>query len=291
MIRNLLKTALLSTTLSFAVFADGPAMWKLSDDDTNIRILGSVHVLKPGTVWMSDEIQGYINGANKIYFELSPEQQAQAVMTPLVQKYGLLPEGETLEQKLSPEDYAATKTFLAGLGLPEQGIARFKPWMAATVITAFKFTKVGFNPQAGVEATIVAQANARGVKMDGLEMAEDQIKLFAEMSDETQVSFLKSSLDNTDELANAMTTLTENWMAGDTADLTAYFDESFGSFPKLEKRLLEDRNANWVPRLESLLDQPGDFLVVVGTAHILGDQSVVKMLEDKGYKVARIDAD
>ena len=61
-------------------------------------------------------------------------------------------------------------------------------------------------------------------------------------------------------------------------------------YPELYKSLLPVRNNAWMPQLEALLkdNDKDDILVVVGAMHLVGDDGVVKMLRDKGYKVDRV---
>jgi uncharacterized protein YbaP (TraB family) len=56
----------------------------------------------------------------------------------------------------------------------------------------------------------------------------------------------------------------------------------------LYQSLLIDRNANWTPKIEILLETPGTHLVAVGAAHLIGDGSVIDLLKQKGYDVQRL---
>ena len=49
--------------------------------------------------------------------------------------------------------------------------------------------------------------------------------------------------------------------------------------------LLKDRNVAWLPQIERLFTTPEVELVMVGTGHLVGPDSVLKMLENKGYTV------
>ncbi len=279
----------LAIIFALPVRADGPARWTLSDDDTTITILGSVHVLKPGTVWVDDELQDLITGADKIFLELSPAQQQPQILQPLVQKYGLLPPGETLKTVLPADLYADTIAAFAEVGVPEAAIQQFRPWFAGVNYAVLKFAGLGFNPASGVEATIIGLASARGVDMGGLETAEEQLSIFGAMSREEEINFLKSGLDDRDELQAVMTRLTEGWTTGNTDDLAAYFGEAFDAYPELEENILFARNRNWIDDIAGLLETPGDYLVVVGVGHLIGSQSVIDLLGDAGYSPVRAD--
>jgi uncharacterized protein YbaP (TraB family) len=55
--------------------------------------------------------------------------------------------------------------------------------------------------------------------------------------------------------------------------------------PEIYDRLLVERNANWVESVEPCVKQKTSCFVVVGAAHLVGPDSLVAMLQKKGYKV------
>jgi uncharacterized protein YbaP (TraB family) len=52
--------------------------------------------------------------------------------------------------------------------------------------------------------------------------------------------------------------------------------------------LLTQRNLNWVPKIEKILETDQIPMIVVGAAHLVGPDSVVGLLEKKGYKVEQM---
>ena len=61
--------------------------------------------------------------------------------------------------------------------------------------------------------------------------------------------------------------------------------EGFDEYPDLYRPLTVDRNRQWLPHIEQLLDDSEDYLVVVGALHLVGQESVIDLLERKGHKV------
>ena len=52
--------------------------------------------------------------------------------------------------------------------------------------------------------------------------------------------------------------------------------------------LFLNRNTNWVPQIEAMLDEPGNVLIAVGAGHLAGPDSVITMLESKGHTLTRV---
>lgn len=51
--------------------------------------------------------------------------------------------------------------------------------------------------------------------------------------------------------------------------------------------LLFERNRNWIPEIERLLSKNQDSLIVVGAGHLIGEENVIQLLKQKGYRVRR----
>ena len=197
-----------------------------------------------------------------------------------------MPEGDSLENHLSEATYSELESFITGLGAPMQNFARFEPWLMSSIVTLMKGQQAGFNPAAGVEATITGLAQARRIDIDGLETAEFQVKMFDGMSADLQVEGLEQAL-GTDDLVEVMELLTTAWTKGDLETLDEYFTAEYDEYPEVSAKILDERNANWVPQLQAMLDQPGDYLVVVGVGHMIGDKSVPNLMDAAGTPLTR----
>ena len=75
--------------LAAPAFAEGhgPALWKISSAGTTLYIFGSVHVLKPGTFWLDDDLRQKISSTTAIYLEVSPDEQQPLFIAGLVLRY------------------------------------------------------------------------------------------------------------------------------------------------------------------------------------------------------------
>jgi uncharacterized protein YbaP (TraB family) len=105
------------------------------------------------------------------------------------------------------------------------------------------------------------------------------------MDKQDQNAFLNQTLKElalADELAGG---LIKFWKAGDAARLHDLLSKSFKNYPGLYDRLLIQRNKKWVKEIEGTIRGNKSVLFVVGAGHLVGPQSVVDLLEKKGYQV------
>ena len=72
---------------------------------------------------------------------------------------------------------------------------------------------------------------------------------------------------------------------GDSKALAQLLAEGFERYPDLYRPLTTERNRRWLGQVEGLLDDREDYLVVVGTLHLVGKDSLIDLLEGKGHRV------
>jgi uncharacterized protein YbaP (TraB family) len=82
--------------------------------------------------------------------------------------------------------------------------------------------------------------------------------------------------------------LVETWKAGNAHALGELIFSSFQEFPVLKAKLFEERNQRWIQKIEPWLQDNEDYLIIVGAGHLLGEGSVIQLLQKKGYIPAQL---
>lgn len=254
-----------------------------------VYMLGSIHLLSADAYPLPQPVQRAYADAERVYFETSLDslmsrQQEMAMR-------GMYPAGKSLRGEIPADLYAqveAAAPRLAGLGVTMPVLDRMEPWMVALLFQSVEWQKAGMLPEHGVDMHFSGRAKQDGKPVGGLESVEFQMGLFDNMSAEEQAAFLRQSLEDLSDTSEQMRRLVAAWRAGDAAAIDAIMNESMGEAPALYARMLTDRNAAWVPQIEQLLRGADDVLVVVGAAHLVGEQSVVEMLRQRGYAVEQL---
>jgi uncharacterized protein YbaP (TraB family) len=201
---------------------------------------------------------------------------------------GTLPEGETLEKQLSPESYKAFQKHLAETGMPAAMMERMTPAMAAMTLEVFELMKLGLDPEAGVDKHYFALAKKQGKQTVGLETVDFQINLLSNFSKEEGEALMKSTLRQMDSLKKDLDELLKAWETGDNEKLDKMLNEAMADSPAIYKRLLTDRNRNWLPKLEEFTQGSKNTMVIVGAGHLVGKEGVVELLRTKGLKVTQL---
>jgi uncharacterized protein YbaP (TraB family) len=148
--------------------------------------------------------------------------------------------------------------------------------------------KAGYDPKAGVERVLAAQATAEGDKIRGLETAEEQFHFFADLTDEEQIAFLVGTLDDLEKGLDLFDRLAKAWVDGDIDTIGQMsIAEMKAKTPTVYEKLLVRRNIAWAAKIEQILKGSGVQQIAVGAAHLAGPDSVQAQLAKRGIKVEK----
>ena len=59
-------------------------------------------------------------------------------------------------------------------------------------------------------------------------------------------------------------------------------------YPDIYKKMLLDRNINWISKIDSYLDSEEVEFVMVGALHLPGPEGVLEMLREQGYELSQL---
>ena len=247
--------------------------------------MGSLHVLTADYYPLSAPIEKAFAASKVLITEADiDELNNPATMMGLMGK-ALLSDGRTLDQVIDADLYKQVTERAEKAGLPGAAVQRMKPWMVALALTAPALQAAGFTPEHGVDKHFHDRAKRAGFEHRALENVAFQFDRMDQMPPAEQEALLRSTIEDLDTQTGNVKTIAEAWAAGDTASLEKLLLASMKSSPELYKRMLVDRNANWVASVEACLKEKTACFVVVGAAHLVGEDSLVAMLRKKGYRV------
>lgn len=265
-----------------------PALWVVKDHDTTVYLFGSVHVLKPGLNWFDGAVRDAFNKSGEMILEIVlPEDQAEAAKATI--PMALDKSGTTLSARLAPDDLKAYQAAMTSVGLPPAQLDPFKPWFAAVTLSMLPLTKMGFDPEQGVEKQLTHAAQQAGKPISGFETLTEQLGYFDSLPIDSQVRFLNATVKEIDTLAPQLDKLVALWAKGAPQELAVVMNEGFMSTPQLAKTLLWDRNERWANQIKARMDKPGTVFVAVGAGHLAGEKSVQDYLKERGLKATRVE--
>ncbi|MEY4785594.1 MAG: hypothetical protein RIR41_3529 [Pseudomonadota bacterium] len=289
-VRRTIATAVIAAAATGAPALAQPAMWAVKDADSTIYLFGTVHLLKPETVWKTPKIEAAIKEAEQLWLELptTNAEQLAPQMMPLITQYGLAP-ATPLSSSLTPDEMKTLDEAAKLAGMTGQQLNIFRPWFAALTISTSSMVRAGYDPASGVDSKIEAAFGQRSIKPTGLETPESQIKVFANMERDEEVAYLRETMKEYENAATMLDGMVDQWARGDIAAMEQLFvTEMRDASPDLYAALLPNRNANWVGQIEEMLKGKGTIFIAVGAGHLIGEDSVQAMLKAKGIESVRV---
>lgn len=264
----------------------GPALWKVADEDTTIYLFGTVHALPEDIDWYNGPIAAALGSAGTLVTEIPSGFEQDPAAQQTIMTMAMLPEGESLRDRLDPEQRASYEAAMTSLELPVGAFDRFEPWFAGVNLAVLPLLKAGYAAESGVETLIEERAPA-GATRDALETVEFQLGMLDGLPVQSQIDFLIATTDMIDDVVPMMNQMVTEWVEGDTEELGELMNANLAD-PVLAEALLYSRNRNWTDWIAQRLDTPGTVFVAVGAGHLAGTNSVQDYLEERGLTVTRV---
>ena len=284
-----LAAGLAALTLSGAGPAGAGAlpMWEIQGAANKVTILGSIHFLRPDDPLPAPVLAAY-EDAEVIFMELDLDDLDPLAAQGLLQRLGMDPEGRTLETLLGRADWREAQDKALAMELDLNLLKGFEPWLAAITVTQLRLQQLGFAADYGVEQQIMQKARRDGKEIHGLETMEEQLGLLDRLSPQAQRTFLLVTLDEAATIGDEIDEVVSAWQGGDTQALEDEFLEGLKEQPEIYQSIVVQRNRNWVKSVAALTRARGDHLVVVGTLHLVGPDSLIRMLARDGHEPRQV---
>ena len=262
--------------------------WRVTGQQGAIYLVGSVHLLSKDFYPLNAALEAAYTDADHLVEEVDIGEMLGTGSQLSMLTRGMQPSSQPLDKVLSPSTMALLAKKANDLGMPLEALKQFKPWMIALTIEAMEWQKAGFDPELGLDKHFYEQARRDGKSVQGLETVEYQIARFDEMPMTLQDHLLAETLKSIDTEQASMSRLIQSWRTGDAPAVERIVLKDLQQEPQLYRRLLVERNNNWMPKLDALFARKGRALVVVGAAHLVGPDGLLTMFRAKGYKVEQL---
>jgi uncharacterized protein YbaP (TraB family) len=261
-------------------------LWEVESKTSRCYILGSLHLATKEIYPLAQTIEESFENADVLVVEID----ITAVNSQEIYKKTMYPPGETLKMHISKELYELTSTTLENMGLSIELIKLFKPWAVAMTIEVFQLSKMGYDPEYGIDRYFIKKAKGKK-EIKELESLEFQVNLFDSFSDELQGQFLHATILELQNSEEEIGKIVESWKTGNIDAMKSLIFQSMETNNELLPvfdTLLHERNRNMVEKIEGYLSTEKIHFVIVGAAHLIGELGIIQRLEEKGYSSVQL---
>jgi uncharacterized protein YbaP (TraB family) len=263
-----------------------PAMWQVSDGDTRIILLGSVHMLPPDLDWQDDRIRRVIDQSDELILELAPSEVAAvpALFATLSRDEPVSP----VDRRLDPAMADRMADMAQASGMDEADADQTESWALSLLAGNVTTADLGLSADNGVETRLTAAFAAQGKRVSGLETARQQLGTFDGLPEPVQDRMLAQTLSRAPQAPDTIRATIRAWASGDTATLTRLASADLARLPQITAPLLTNRNRQWAIQISQRMQRPGTVLVAVGAAHLAGPDNLPDLLAARGFTVTRL---
>ncbi|MGI9034945.1 MAG: TraB/GumN family protein [Pyrinomonadaceae bacterium] len=247
-------------------------------------LFGTIHLICEKDMFAKEQLKSYLSQTGQLMLELNLSDPA--VMQQAVKGY-LLPDGKTTRDYLKPEEYAKLdEVFKNYLGVSYDNFQNFKPVLASVVLlTSPKI--IGCQPPAAYDTFLMQTAAANKMPIVGLETVDAEFAALDAQPIEKQIEALNKLAADPEKSFADFKKQYQLYLAQNSDELYNQTVDEFKKDGSSQVKLLDERNASWIPVIEkNIAEEP--LFIAVGAGHLGGEKGVINLLRARGYKVTPI---
>ena len=283
-----MRYVILFFTLFISLFSNAQELeksllWKISGNGLKkpSYLFGTIHLTCDTS--LDANTLNALETTEQLYLELDMDDKSIQMK---LMKLMMMKDGAKLSTLLSPEDFKILDEFMKkNLNMSAKLFDSFKPFMISSML----FPKMLDCKSQSVESELMKITKEQNEEIFGLEKAEDQMKVFDEISYQDQADeLLKTVKDNLEKDKKEFQEMITIYQNKDIEGMLKMMSDSDNKITSENQDiLLNDRNKNWIPiMIKTMKDKPTFF--GVGAGHLAGEEGVIKLLRKKGYKVEAV---
>ncbi|WP_237392446.1 TraB/GumN family protein [Aurantiacibacter rhizosphaerae] len=255
-----------------------PAMWEITAPSGEVGwIFGTVHALPDDVDWHTPLLDEKFAQAGVLVVEVANLDDPAGAS--LYADLSETPGQPALTRRVDPDERDALRQLLDDAGMEDDDFSRIESWAAAMMLSGKVRTG---DPTNGVDRALIDEADT----VVGLETYVEQLTMFDTLSSEAQSDLLfgvarSHQADSGDGMLLA-------WIAGQEDELAGHVNDTLQLSPELRRVLLTDRNERWTPRIAAKIEGGRKPFVAVGAGHVIGEDGLVALLEQRSFAARRI---
>ena len=263
----------------------GSPVWKVSKGKNKVYLGGTIHVLTESDFPLPRVFDRAYKKADTLVFETDIGKTAAPEFSQQVMTAMTYPGQTTLQSKLSAKTFADLTAFSKERGIEVEALNKFKPGMVMVVLTLAEGARAGV-VAAGVDEHYYARGKQENKPMLFLEDPMAQINLLSNIGLGKEDEMIAYVLKDVGSLNDLLPMMKKAWRTGNNNKL---FDATLAPLkdehPDLYTTIMVDRNLAWLPVIEKMLSTPETEFILVGAAHLIGDQGLIRQLKQIGCRV------
>lgn len=263
--------------------------YEVNNKGNKIYMLGSIHVGNSSLYPIDENIIKALKSSEKIYMEIDLSNRAEAKKMRQKIYYN---DGKNLKDDLGEELYSRVLKIFQGYGMEEDQVKILKPW---AIYNTMASDPKGESPKGsfGVESYFLALSLLNKIEIDELESMEFQSNILSNFDKKTYVEMIENLTAEIEKngyknINSGLYTLLDAWQNGDRDKMKSILSlKGDEASEKFNEAILDERDEGMAKKIDAMLKKDGKntYFILIGSAHLVPENSVTGILRDMGYKV------
>ncbi len=290
------KLSLFLLVIFSCVNVNGQLLWRITGGNCYepSYLFGTIHL---ETSRYMDSVPGLreaINEVDAIYGEVVKDEMLSKNAISQALKESLAPADSTIDKLIAPEEYhmvdKVVKEYMRGLvGLDQ--LKKFKPMTIVLQLEGMQMMKYFPDSKSlggGLDLGIQTLGEELGKYVGGFESIEEQMKLAYGTTLREQARSLVQMCIHDKDFGKYNCELTAAYHRQDLSALEELLlDSNRGMGGESLERMCYARNRKWMKKIIATMPVQS-MLIVVGAAHLIGDNGLIELLRNSGYVVEAV---
>jgi uncharacterized protein len=296
---SFLILAIVSLSGPAANAASKCCVWRITNTKAAVYLVGSVHALNAKDYPLPEPYEVALRDSQRLVFEFDPKQDDE--FSRKFDDAAKYPKGQDIRTKVHAKLLAwlrqntdaihwnydkKDKKYHATVAKFDTSL-QYRPWY----IAQHYFDLRGYSDvtgKYGVDNYLFREAKKMGKQTGGLESVDEHIQILSGLSDlDSELLLLDQIVHGYQDELNFDKTRSA-WRHGNTDKLWASDARLRKETPWIAARLADNRNVRWIPRIEREIKTGKPTAIVAGALHFSGPNSVVTLLQHRGYTIEQL---
>lgn len=263
--------------------------YEVNNKGNKIYMLGSIHVGNSSLYPIDENIIKALKSSEKIYMEIDLSNREEAKKMRQKIYYN---DGKNLKDDLGEELYSRVLKIFQGYGMEEDQVKILRPWAIYNIMASDpkgESTKGSF----GVESYFLALSLLNKIEIDELESMEFQSNILSNFDKKTYVEMIENLTAEIEKngyknINSGLYTLLDTWQSGDRDKMKSILSlKGDEASEKFNEAILDERDEGMAKKIDAMLKKDGKntYFILIGSAHLVPENSVTGILKNMGYKV------
>lgn len=285
----LLGFVILSTTLN----CTSSFLWEVENGKNKVYLLGSLHIMPEEVYPLDDRIEKAFEKADILVVEVDATTLDQTAVNNFIIANAVYRDSINLQSILDEELFNNISLKMQELGITEEQLKAFKPWFVSLNLGLGALQKIDITTGLGIDLHFLNKAHEQEKTILELETPIIQLEALSSMDEQTQIDYLRYSLEDYENAEENFMKMLECWKTGDADAMNTQtkmklleLKDELPGISHYYNEVFVNRDINIAKKLAGYLEGEEDhtYFIIVGAFHVIGDDGLLKLLNDKGYK-------